>query len=91
MIFVIKSANVDKRGGGGGGNGYPQNLDKNTCFLTPPLCESCGAPSEEWPDTGPPPVHRSGSGQTMLPLVCLYLSSTNKCKVTICADVAYLM
>ena len=33
--IIIKSANADK---GGGGNAYPQNVDKNTCvFLTPPL------------------------------------------------------
>ena len=33
--IIIKSANVDK---GGGGNAYPQNVDKKTCFFfTPPL------------------------------------------------------
>ena len=33
--IIIKSANVDK--GAGGYNAYPQNVDKKTCFLTPPL------------------------------------------------------
>ena len=30
--IVIKSANVDKGGGGGGQNAYPQNVDKKTFF-----------------------------------------------------------
>ena len=36
MWIIFKSANVDS-GEGGGEDAYPQNVNKKTCFLTPPL------------------------------------------------------
>ena len=37
--IIIKSPNVDK--GVGGENAYPQNVDKKTCFFTPPYDALC--------------------------------------------------